>query len=195
MPSDNDDDGGGTDLVEHRSHTFPNVLHHCTNMSTIIGVNRLISSPFKIQRLFWLVVVIVGTFFTVAHGYLMVSRYLSYDVLMEKLATITLLQKLGWVYSCGQRLWVQTTVSTEPSNEIDFPAVTVCNMNKMLYYNEHLCADKYMAMEKLVRFKIFYQNADFRHMIADILRQQNSSYLVPVVVRYIVSIGFKKHIF
>jgi hypothetical protein len=72
---------------------------------------------------------------------------------------------------------VITTMSSTPNKTIDFPTVTVCNQNRMTFFNTLVCENPNMAMEKLARFTIFY-NADFQDIIAKILQQENSSYLV-----------------
>jgi hypothetical protein len=69
---------------------------------------------------------------------------------------------------------VQTVLSTESQNEIDFPAITVCNQNRMTLDYSNICRQAPMAMEKLVHFNIFYRNEQFRQMILKIVRQNET---------------------
>jgi hypothetical protein len=78
------------------------VRMHMLN-STIIGVNRILPSPFRTQRLFWTAIVMVGMGVTAFHASVMIREYFSYPF--------------------------QTVLSVKPNDTFYFPAVTVCNHN------------------------------------------------------------------
>lgn len=71
--------------------------------STIIGVNRILLSPFRTQRLFWTAIVAVGMGATAFHAGVMIRAYFAYPI--------------------------QTILSVKANDTIYFPAVTVCNHN------------------------------------------------------------------
>jgi hypothetical protein len=106
---------------------------------------------FRAQRIIWWCVVFGGICASVFHSYIMAHRYFLYNV--------------------------QTTVSIQSNSSITFPAVTVCNKSPMQFDYTMICTNEYMAMEKLVRFNIFY-HLDFQNIIIPVIKAENKSYLV-----------------
>jgi hypothetical protein len=67
---------------------------------------------------------------------------------------------------------VQTQLSMTRNETFEFPAVTVCNqMMAPLDYTQ-ICTNPFMSLEKLVWFRIFCNNTDFRNMLAGVLSTQ-----------------------
>ena len=46
--------------------------------STVVGVNRILTSQLRCQRTVWTIIVIAGTVATGYHSYAMISRFFSY---------------------------------------------------------------------------------------------------------------------
>jgi hypothetical protein len=83
--------------------TYEEAVRMHMQTSTIIGVNRILPSPFRMQRLFWTAIVAVGMGATAFHAGVMIRTYFAYPI--------------------------QTVLSVRANDTFYFPAVTVCNHN------------------------------------------------------------------
>ena len=112
--------------------TVQNALHSFMETSTVIGVNRILSSPFRAQRLLWTVFVIGGTIATGYHAYTMIDRYFSYPS--------------------------KTSYKIDASEDaLLFPAVSICNLNaisRQKYCNVR-GKEFYCGIDDFIRFDAF----------------------------------------
>jgi hypothetical protein len=56
-----------SDRMDPPPRSFIDVVYFFTQTSTIVGVNRIVSSPFRVQSFVWLVLVCAGLTATVAY--------------------------------------------------------------------------------------------------------------------------------
>ena len=109
--------------------------------NTVVGLNRVwSSSPFRIQRIAWFLIVTIGSIVTACHAYAMVAQYIAYET--------------------------KTQTSILSNETLEFPAVSVCNLNTMRWSPDLEC-DGYRR-ERTMTFNVFTTESN-RRMIDEVL--------------------------